>query len=491
MLLQVAAYGYFFTTVVFTNHTIPNVWQYAYPSFKTVGEGRWMADLIIQAQGGSGVQSFQMILATALQAFNGILLARTVGARGKLATFGLAAVLCLYPAFLDYYSFSIDHLTFVLGDTFALLGARALLGPGGAARRAGAAALLFLLAIAAYQPKIAMVGLMAATALLLRDAGPGATESGDRPPRGLLGDLLAATVAVAAAVALYWLSAKVSIRTDLGLRTHLNRLPEAVREVGRAYPRAIDYFTGGATGLPRALRALPAVGLLLGIGVALQRARRAGAASLLAAALVVGALPPVLYASYVVNDQSWEGAGRILAANGYALVLFLGVGLQARWVRGGSAAIAAVCLYFFLVLATQESNAAAFKTIYDLGYIGRIASRAELVLGPPDPTRRALVVVGHYPEFGRTAYGRNLPGGPVAHVSTPAFECYRQTGILNFVLGREAFRSPTKAEVERALDSARGRPTWPASEAVYRLDDSVVVLLETYRPGVSLTWTSD
>lgn len=75
-LAQIAVYTYFYTTVTFTNHTFPNVWLYAYPSFKTQSEGRWLADLLIQAGGGAGTQSFQMAIATVLQAVNGILLAR-------------------------------------------------------------------------------------------------------------------------------------------------------------------------------------------------------------------------------------------------------------------------------------------------------------------------------------------------------------------------------------------------------------------------------
>lgn len=123
MLLQVAGYSYFYTLPIFNNHIFPHSWSMPYPSFKTWGEGRWFADMIILAQGSSGVQSFQMICATTLQAMNGILLAKLVGLTSRRAILCVAGVLCMFPAFLDYYSFSIDHLSFVLGDTFALLGA--------------------------------------------------------------------------------------------------------------------------------------------------------------------------------------------------------------------------------------------------------------------------------------------------------------------------------------------------------------------------------
>jgi len=72
LLLQFITYSYFFTSLIFTNHTFPNSWLYPYPSFKTQGEGRWLADIIIWLQGGSGVQPFQMFIATTLQSINGI-----------------------------------------------------------------------------------------------------------------------------------------------------------------------------------------------------------------------------------------------------------------------------------------------------------------------------------------------------------------------------------------------------------------------------------
>ena len=84
LLLQVVAYGYLFTVPIFTDHTFPNSWLYPYPSFKTDGEGRWLADLVILLQGGSGVPSVQMAGAALLQAINGILFASLLGLRSGL-----------------------------------------------------------------------------------------------------------------------------------------------------------------------------------------------------------------------------------------------------------------------------------------------------------------------------------------------------------------------------------------------------------------------
>ena len=58
MLLQIAAYSYFYTSIILTNHTFPEVWLYPFPSWMTLALGRWMEDITLQAQGGSGVQPF-------------------------------------------------------------------------------------------------------------------------------------------------------------------------------------------------------------------------------------------------------------------------------------------------------------------------------------------------------------------------------------------------------------------------------------------------
>jgi hypothetical protein len=492
MLLQAAVYSYFFTGIALTNHTFPNVWLNDYPTFKTIGEGRWLADLIIWAQGGSGVQSLQMIGATTLQALNGILLAQVLGIHRRRTVALLASVLCLYPAFLDYYSFSIDHVTFVLGDTLVLLGARNFLQSRSIWGRAGGTSLLFLLAIAAYQPKVALVGFMGLGALLLHVLKP-AEENYARPGActsifEAMGSML---LAVVMAVGLYWLTTRLLIKADFGFRTHLNTMSEAILEIRASYPKALAFFTKGSTGLPPWLKSLPGLGVAIGIASVLLKAWRTGLMAFVVTVAVLALMPFALRASFVINNQSWQDMGRILSAYGYCLVFFLGLGLGWKWLRGASVIVASVCLYHFAVLASQQSNAAALKGMYDTGSLTRIAARVELALGSAATVQRPLVVAGHYPNFDRSPYVRNFTGGTDANAFSPVFEVYRQTEILNFFLGRSVFRRPTKLELDRALRSIQGRAAWPATESVYLDDDILVIVLEAYRPGVPLTWTAD
>ncbi len=487
--LQLITYSYFFTSLIFTNHTFPNSWLFPYPSYKTQGEGRWVADLIIWLQGGSGVQPFQMAIAVALQSLNGILFARFVGLEKRLEVFLAAAFLCLYPAFLDYYSFAMDHITLVIGDTFTLLGICYWKRMGHSARNAAVSGLLFVLALACYQPKIGLIGLLCVTYLALWIA------TNDKSQVFSLRQLLRETAYVASvfigACLAYFLSTKLTITYNVGGRAYINSIPEMLASALAAQGEFFRYFTVGTDYLPRLLRVLPALGIALGCLALLQRARRKHWAAVIIVAILLLLIPVTLRASYIVNKNSWENAGRITFANGYALLFFLSCALQAVRMRYLAAGILTTCVYFFLVLGTQESSTAALKTIYDLNMINRIASRIESVVADLYQNRYPLVVVGHYPEFERSRYVRTPNRNNAPHVESFAFEAYRQPEILNYFFGQEILLRPTPVQLEKALSSVEGRRPWPARESVYLVDNVIVVILERYGPGMPTTWTTE
>ena len=489
VVLQLTAYSYFFTSLVFTNHTFPNSWVYTYPSFKTLGEGRWLADFIIWLQGGSGVQPFQMSVAVGLQSLNGILFARFLDLEKRIEVFLAAACVCLYPAFLDYYSFGMDHITFAIGDTFALLGILVWKMGGRSVRDAGISGLLFVLALASYQPKIALIGLLCACHV----ARSVARSDGGRPFSSLEAIRTAAYIAsvLVGACVVYFLSTKLTITYDIGPRAYLNTVPEMLTVALASYGSVFRYYTVDADYLPRALQFLPALGIGLGCLALLHGAykKHVVAAGLVAVLLLL--MPVALRAAFILNRNSWEDAGRLVSANGYALLFFLCCALQRERLRTFAVVILAALLYSFVVVATHESNAAAFKTIYDLNTINRITSRIETVVEDLQEQRYALVVAGHYPDFARSRYVRRPDSGNTAHVQTFAFEGYRQVEILNYFLGKDVLLRPTSAQVEKALLSAQGRRSWPARESVYILDDVIVVVLERYQPDVPRTSTSE
>ena len=493
LLLQVVAYGYLFTVPIFTDHTFPNSWLYPYPSFKTDGEGRWLADLVILLQGGSGVPSVQMAGAALLQAINGILFASLLGLRSGLALFLLGGLICLHPAFLDYYSFAADHLSFVLGDSFALLAAWLLLvSRRSAAFRLGGAALLNLLALGLYGPKISLVLLLALLVIVLRlvDAEP--AEAGQRSPVGrlLLGEIGVVGGSLLLTVLAFGLSAKLLIRHPILPGAHLNSLAEMATAVVESYGKCLRYLSGMA-GLPAgALQLLPLLIVLLGLLGLATRLRRLRWPQRTVVVVALLLLPVALNGAAIINNAAPGDRGRFVAAYAYALVFFLAQALRLPRLRRPTLALAGVVLWFFLCLAMQQANAAQFKSSYDLSMINRILTRLEpLITTTSDQPQQPVLIVGRYPAFALDPYVR-WPGS----IDTPhllacdTFAPYRQTEMLNYLLGRSLLRRPTAIEINHALPQLRQAPAWPAPESVFRDGRTIVVTLEPWRAEVPMTW---
>ncbi len=495
LLLQIVAYSYFFTEMTLTDHTFPNSRLYDYPSFKTSGEGRWLADLIILAQGGSGVQSLQMIGAALLQALNGILFARLVGLQRKTDVFLLAGVLCLYPAFLDYYSFAADHISFVIADTFVILGSLVWVRSRRDPTRILGASTFYFMALATYAPKIASVSVFLLFNLILvltvhavrRRSAPDA-----EPPAAVLREVLLTPAPLLLSAVLFWLSSKVVITAPIWPSTRLNGVGQAIEEVGESYRTFFDYLASGVGGVPRGVLGLiPLILVALGLLALLAWPGRDRSVrlALLAAVLLV---PVAVNAANIVNSATPTDSGRFYAAYGYALLFFLGLALQPRSLRWAALPLAWLLLWFFLVLGTQQSNAAQLKTTYELNMINRVLVRVEPLLGTPMKERTALVVIGRYPTFRLADFVRWPSAKDAPHMlTTEAFASYRQAEILNFFLGKERLRQPTEAEKQSALLLAKDVRPWPSPDAVFLDGRTVVVALQPYGQDVPVSWTSN
>ncbi len=495
LLVQIVAYGYLFTVPIFTNHTFPNSWLYPYPSFKTDGEGRWLADLVILLQGGSGVPFVQMVGAALLQAINGVLFACLLGLRRGLPLFVLGGLIVLHPAFLDYYSFAADHLSFVLGDSFAVLAAWVLLRGQGPAFRLGGAALLNMLALALYGPKIALVLLLALLMLLLRVVEAEPPDPAQRSPIGrvLLGEIGVAFGAVLLAVLAFGLSARLVIRHPILPGAHLNTLPEMAAALVESYGKGLHYL-GGMAGLPSgALQLMPALIVLLGLLAVGGRLRRLGWPQRSVAILAILLLPVALNGASILNNSTPGDRGRFVAAYAYGLVFFLAQTLRVRWLRYPALALAALVLWFFLSLAMQQANAAQFKSTYELSMINRILTRLEPLITPTsDQPAQPVLIVGRYPPFDLGPYVRWRGDVDAPHLlASEIFERYRQTEMLNYLLGGPLLRRPSAAEIDHALPRLRGTPPWPAPESVFRDGRTIVVTLEPWRPDVPMTWADE
>ena len=487
-LAQIAVYTYFYTTVTFTNHTFPNVWLYAYPSFKTQSEGRWLADLLIQAGGGAGTQSFQMAMATVLQAVNGILLARWLYLRRQSDILLVTLLLCFFPTFLDYYVFACDHISFVLGDTLCITAVIWL------RRRTwtsilGAAA-CYAGALAIYATKIALISFLAFASLIL-----GITEAHHsiaKPNRSVLArELVFALLPLLIGLTVFGVTLKWLVVSAGGVRTSLNDISEASAAFAHSYRNTARFFSGAMGGLPSQIRFLPLLVLLAGGARGLMLAARSLALpGTVMSAFAILATPPAICATWILNQEAWQ-SGRIYPAHAYFFLFFLAFLL--RWPRARRLAwIGSVVLCWLLInLGSQQVNAIEFKSLYEQAFVQRIISRVEPLLPSVNPERQQtpLVVIGEIPPFASSKYIRYPMREATPHaLNSSAFADYRQTEIVNFFLGNERVRRPTHLEQSAIVSQSLSRAAWPATESTFNVDHTIGVILQTYKPRASITW---
>ena len=488
--LTVLVYSYFYTTIVIGNHTFPNVWVDPYPSSKTYAEGRWLSDLVLFLQGGSGVPSVQMAVATAIHLANGFLFAYLVGAKGRLAAFLIASLISLHPAFLDYYSFTREHISFVLGDTFALAGFLVLSRSSGAVASRSTALLCLVLAVALYPPKIALVAFVLLAWCLTRFLGTDvAEEVTDRRERSTVQDLAWSAGLLLGTMGVYYVTTLVTLRHASGRRTHINDACAALREALLAYSQVVADFTTRVDYLPALLSWLPALGMALGVVALLWQACKKSLPTLGLAMILIGLLPPALNLSFIVNEQSWR-AGRILFPQAYAMAFFLAAALTVTAFRVLVVPISVLIIYFFAIVGMQETNTAAFKSMFELATMNRIVSRMEAVAPRIDSDSMPIAVIGRL-HFNDRRYRRFTNTLYHPHIRSDAFAPYRQREFVNFFMGRDAAIGPSAEELSQVIHRTAGRRPWPATDSVFVVDNVIVVLLEEYRTGIDITWLRD
>lgn len=471
------AYSTYWTDLVFTNHTIPNSAIYRYPGFKTFTEGRWFADIVIWLFGGGGTQSFQTIAGVAIQAINGVVFAELFGVQSRSRRAIIALLVALHPAVLDYYSFTIDSVTFTFGDTLALLGLLCLSQPAVTWRVMAIGVLCLVLALAAYQPKLSLIGTVALCLIASTAADPRSSTATliERSVRLVVGPALA--------LILYWLTALVTVRFNGTSRNNVSDLGEAVSMALQSYPTVLS-------SLWRQLVTIPSIGSLglavLAIGAlalgALSAARKSPF-TFVAFLAALCLLPPAIEATRIINSETGADIGRTLMGYAYLPPFLLALWPVTRWFIGEVAA--AITAFGFGVVATQENEFTSMKAAFDIQMMSRIVGRIEDVL--PDRTPRPLVVIGE----AAFSYGNQMlsrPNRPLRpHSSTTAFIQYRQGQMANFFLGRDILTLPSDADIAGAVEAAASHPVWPAAGSVFMAGNVVVVSLEAMRPGVPIT----
>jgi hypothetical protein len=499
-LLTVVVYSYLFTTIVFTDHTFSNAWLSPYPSFRTTVVARWFADFLNYLVGGAGVQSFQMAIGAGLQAINGILFAVLLGLKKRLHVFLSAAFICLHPAFLDYYSFAKDHISFTFGDTLAILGALALGRMKNAALAVSSATACFSLSIATYQPKIALVAL-----LLLINAVSGAVNliaKADVTRTFLLRRFLAvyflpAFLSFSGAVILYAFSARAMLITPDSTLTKINGPGEMLYHVVNSFPKTVLDFTVRVDYLPRILSFLPSFAVLLGSTILVVKAARIRIFLGLIVLLFLILIAIALQLSLIINDNTYEHAARILTPYAYCLLFFIASLWLNKYLQPVATIIAAIFVYYFAIIGMQEAGELAMRHIFNVTKINRVVARIEVLMADVDKDEVPIVVIGYLTP--NTSYWKDTPQpAPMRKFTNEFFSpqarsevlnVYRQDEIFNYFLGRTGLTvvRPTQNQVDDAIASQWGKRHWPASDSVYVNNGVIVVLLQSYGPGVPVT----
>jgi len=492
-LIQLTAYSYLFTTISFSNHLFPNAFLNPYPSFRTTSQGRWLLDLIIFLQGGNGVQSVQLVFATALQACNALIFLRLLEIKRAIDLIILGTIFCLYPHFLDYYSFASDHIAFVIGDSLALLGLVFLYRCRGMSARLVAASTCWFLSLSSYAPKLGLICLLIVIMPLLcllnvdLPNTPDINTKAGNPKgiRWLSADFAQGLAALLVAVLAFWVSTRFTITAPWPEQTNLNNPAEALEQLKLSYRHwqdIVDNVVGGLTS-PRfsLVPALTACALLF------LRAAKQGWKIAIFTCFLLLMIPVSLQSTWIVNNQAWQSSGRLLTAYAYLMVFYLGVAIRSRRLRQIATVASAFLAWFSFIFATQATNAIQIKTAYNLGIINRIVSRIEPLIESRKNDSTPIVIFGEYPKFNTGDYIKSRSVDRSELVDGTPFVAYRHVDILNQVLGRRLFRPPTSAEVAQARQAASKVQAWPAPDSVFRNGNIIVVVLEPGRLGGPFT----
>src|SRR6185369_10570820 len=309
-----------------------------------------------------------------LHIVNAIVVAEIFGVEGKMNTFLAAALLSVYPAFLDRYCFPGSQITFVVTDSLAVFALFVLSRQNTQWKVITGVTLLLILCLSSYQPGIALASFLVLAHCILEVIK---TQDGDTSSPLPVKQLITAATSMLFAAVGYFVIVKITTPLGMGERTHLNSISEVVQQIQYSYPAFIKYFSAGSDYLPKSLRWLPLVVVLSGAASIVLSSLRKGVISTISVVVLLGLMPIALRASYIINNQTFSNVGRIIYPYAFALLFFLLIIQLRPKLRWFSQGATLVLFYCSIIVATQETNAAYLKMLFDTNKINRIAGRIE------------------------------------------------------------------------------------------------------------------
>jgi len=493
--LNLLAHGTILTAFIYTNHVFPNVWPTGFPTYRSF-EGRWFHDVTWFLQGGAGITFLHSIVGIAVQVLTGILFARALNRTDTLSLFGTAALVSLFPYVGDYYSWSGDNVVLSLGDLLAVLG---LIIAKKGLRFVPAAAIVWHMSLACNQTKVATIAvLICIYALALLQQCEGRAERLAEALRSAA----AALLAFGGAVTLYFAILKLLYvagaipdtehyarrLTIVGVGQIPGRLQLAMRDLGGRLSSRNDLVAPSV----KWASALLAAGSVVALLTRVATTRVAGIRrvwTVLVATTVVGLATLSTQLTYVVSPNAYWPAARFRTVLAFFVAGLLVLPLDGvrRLYRNLLVVFLVFTVWSFVTTNAAVGQQAVMRSTAEVAAVSRIMSRIERLPGFSLDQRYALVVVGALPDY--------LTRSDIAKVDVrtnvcePAFRPYRQTEMLNWLLGRQVFGRGVPADLAVAQQYASSQLPYPAEGSVVLLGGRlVVVVLDKYRPGIATTW---
>ena len=468
-------YSNFITNITFGNHFLPNILIQQYPSYRTLSEGRWGQDFLIQIFGGAGNAALQALLGLAILTVNSIIISKFIfNAKHYVA---LAFFIAASPFYLEYFQFQIDAIPWAIADSLIVV-ATIILISSELPRNILISSLMYALAISVYQPKIALILTLANLAVITKLVDSNSTV------KQLIWLMLRLFLAILIGTTLYLASFLLFASGD-NYRTDVNSLHVMFVSALGSYKFIYELLRSPYPYLPNIIQFIPF--LLFAVGIfQLILSQKVHYKKLFVLIVCILIAPPLIYAGSIINSHTTSTHTRFLLP--YFLFLVLGMVQISNNRQYGKFCMILICFITFnsALQISNEGRFVAVKTIYESNFINRIASKLEDRM-EPGKSESPILIVGRIPELRRQDYIRNLPESMIIDTWPESFASFRQVDFLNFYFGTQRYRYPTEAEYKAALVNLNGKPVFPHPGSIYIENGVTVVKLEEYSDTSQVT----
>ena len=384
---------------------------------------------------------------------------------------------------------------FTTGDLLAVFGVLILKNN---IRNLLAAAFIFQLSIACYQPKIATIAVICTTyCLVLFSDWDGTLENIKKILKSIA---LLATACLAGAV-MYVIALKLLYVMQL--------IPNSEHYTRRLSITSVDQIPHYAKFaivdiyhrlfkpemlIPGYIKYIVALLSLMSIYISIAYIAKIKAERHYKIAIIIAIIITLFFSiisadlAFIISPNAYAGAGRFRTTFGFLIVALIIIAIkEGRNYYSNIALISTlVIVHSYVVTNSSINQHARMKNIAEFSYVNRILSRIESQPGFDYSNKYNIAIFGYFP---LQQYGIMSSNTVVSNLSDTSFIDYRQTEMLNWLAGKQAFEAPNHEQFNKAENYASKHNPYPAHDSVFMFEDGlIVVILEKYYPKVPHTW---